>query len=97
MSSYIKVFGSKGMLEFTNFNYEVNVLQQAIALIQGSLLHQHRRADHESRTPCHFVNELDHFSHCIIDNKTPKTAGEEGLKDMQHIQSIYRAAGINIG
>ena len=96
MSSYIKVYGSKGMLEFTNFNYAGQRLTASYRTDKGAPV---TNID-ESTTvadPSHFVNELDHFSHCIIDNKTPKTAGEEGLKDMQYIQAIYRATGITMG
>jgi predicted dehydrogenase len=46
--------------------------------------------------PKQFERQADHFTRCILENKTPDTPGEEGLKDMQHIQSIYRAAGISM-
>jgi predicted dehydrogenase len=39
-----------------------------------------------------FAQELEHFSKCIIENKTPQTPGEEGLKDVTLIQAIYQAA-----
>jgi len=96
MSSYIKVYGSKGMLEFTNFNYAGQRLTATYRTEKGAPV---TNID-ESTTvadPSHFVNELDHFSHCIIDNQAPKTAGEEGLKDMKYIQAIYRSAGITMG
>jgi predicted dehydrogenase len=47
--------------------------------------------------PKQFERQADHFTECILENKTPKTPGEEGLRDMQYIQSIYKAAGISFG
>ncbi|TGE29428.1 Gfo/Idh/MocA family oxidoreductase [Hymenobacter metallicola] len=39
-----------------------------------------------------FAAELDHMAECVRDNKTPKTPGEEGLKDVRYIMAIYEAA-----
>ena len=39
-----------------------------------------------------FANVLDHMSECVLENKTPKTPGEEGLRDLVLIEAIYRAA-----
>jgi glucose-fructose oxidoreductase len=43
----------------------------------------------------HFTGELDHFADCIINDTAPLTPGEEGLKDMRIIASIYEAARSN--
>lgn len=40
----------------------------------------------------HFAAEIDHFSICILENKTPKTPGEEGLQDIKLMMAIYEAA-----
>jgi predicted dehydrogenase len=40
----------------------------------------------------HFAVEMDHMSDCIMNNKDPLTPGEEGLRDMKLIMSIYDAA-----
>jgi predicted dehydrogenase len=45
------------------------------------------------KQPFQFTLEADHFSDCIRNNKTPKTPGELGLKDLQSIEAIYKAAG----
>jgi predicted dehydrogenase len=47
-----------------------------------------------NRDPSHFVTEADYFSSCILDDKTPKTAGEEGLLDMQYMSKIYESCGL---
>ena len=40
-----------------------------------------------------FAAEMDHFSECIMRDETPRTPGEEGLKDIALIHKIYEAAG----
>jgi predicted dehydrogenase len=40
----------------------------------------------------HFAAEMDHMSGCVMDNKEPLTPGEEGLRDIKLITSIYDAA-----
>ena len=40
----------------------------------------------------HFAAEMDHMSECVMDNKEPLTPGEEGLRDIKLITSIYDAA-----
>ncbi|MGI4826791.1 MAG: Gfo/Idh/MocA family protein [Janthinobacterium lividum] len=44
-----------------------------------------------------FTAEADYFAGCIRNNTQPMTAGEEGLKDMQAMEAIYRAAGTPLG
>lgn len=39
-----------------------------------------------------FARQLDHFAECIRTGKTPKTPGEEGLRDVRYIEAIYRSA-----
>src|SRR5438270_4277565 len=43
----------------------------------------------------HFAAEMDHMSACVLDNKEPLTPGEEGLRDIKLITSIYEAAKTN--
>jgi predicted dehydrogenase len=45
------------------------------------------------KQPYQFTLEAEHFSDCIRNNQTPKTPGELGLKDLQSIEAIYKAAG----
>ena len=40
----------------------------------------------------HFASEMDHFSDCVMNNKDPLTPGEEGLRDLRIMMSIYEAA-----
>lgn len=39
-----------------------------------------------------FALMMDHMSECVQLNRTPKTPGEEGLRDVEIIEAIYRAA-----
>lgn len=39
-----------------------------------------------------FALEIDHMSECILENKTPKTPGEEGLQDVKLMMAIYESA-----
>ncbi|MDP3801497.1 Gfo/Idh/MocA family protein [Brevundimonas sp.] len=39
-----------------------------------------------------FSAQLDHLSLCVMNDRAPIVAGEEGLKDMRIIEAIYRAA-----
>jgi predicted dehydrogenase len=96
MPGYYRVFGSKGSLEVGSFNYEGLRLRASYRTEPGVPLTTIDEIS-PAHDPSHFVAELDHFSRCVIENRTPDTPGEEGLRDMRHIQSIYRAAGISMG
>jgi len=40
----------------------------------------------------HFALEMDHMSECVMNDQTPLTPGEEGLRDIKLIMAIYEAA-----
>jgi predicted dehydrogenase len=42
-------------------------------------------------SPRQFATEADYFSDCIVQNKEPKTGGEEGLRDQRIITAIYQS------
>ena len=86
MPGFFRVHGSKGMIHMEPaFAYQG---QHLTASIQGESAIDEACAD---RDPSQFVREADHFAECILQNKEPKTAGEEGLKDMKLMTSIYRS------
>jgi predicted dehydrogenase len=39
-----------------------------------------------------FAAELDHMAECVLKDQTPRTPGEEGLRDIRIITAIYEAA-----
>ncbi|KPC50715.1 Gfo/Idh/MocA family protein [Amantichitinum ursilacus] len=39
-----------------------------------------------------FALELDHMAQCVLQNLTPHTPGEEGLRDQQIIEALYESA-----
>jgi predicted dehydrogenase len=47
-----------------------------------------------NQDPSQFTVQADYFSDCILQDKTPKTAGEEGLLDMQYMSKIYQSCGL---
>ena len=47
-----------------------------------------------AKDPSQFTIEADYFSDCVLQDKTPETAGEEGLLDMQYMSKIYQACGL---
>jgi predicted dehydrogenase len=40
-----------------------------------------------------FGLEMDHFCECLLEDKTPRTPGEEGLRDHRIMEAIYESAG----
>ncbi|MEH3086109.1 MAG: Gfo/Idh/MocA family oxidoreductase [Xylophilus ampelinus] len=39
-----------------------------------------------------FAAEMDHFAECILEQRRPRTPGEEGLQDQLVMEAIYRSA-----
>ena len=42
--------------------------------------------------PQQFAREADHLAECILENKEPKSDGQEGLRDMKIIRAIYQSS-----
>ena len=88
MDGYFEVHGTKGTLRVDDaFVYEGLRLH---AEFGGKVLDELNPA----RDPSQFRAEGEHFSNCILKNQTPKSPGEEGLRDVRYIDQIYRSAGI---
>jgi len=97
LSSYYRVYGSKGSLEVATFNYSGQHLQARYRTGSGPSDFTTIDETNPERDPMHFVRQVDHFSKCVLENRTPDTPGEEGLRDMRYIESIYKAAGRKLG
>jgi predicted dehydrogenase len=95
MQGYYRVHGSKGVLEVTEaFSYEGLVLKAEYEDAQGKRVKVEEATP--EKDPAQFVREADHFSDCVLKNLTPKTTGDEGLKDLTYIRQIYQSAGIQM-
>lgn len=86
MLGYFRVRGSRGTITMEPaFNYDKLHLS---AQFEGEQSIEFAPDDPD---PMHFVREADHMADCILQNKRPKTPGEEGLRDMELMAQIYRA------
>jgi predicted dehydrogenase len=95
MDGFFRVYGSKGWLEVDPaFVYDGLVLKANYMDANGKFVHLDQ--PNPEKDPIHFTKEAIHFSDCVLQNKTPKTPGEEGLRDMTYIREIYRSAGITM-
>jgi predicted dehydrogenase len=89
MDGYYKVHGSKGVIELSPaFGYDGIHLRAQIA----------KADDIDMPTPLkdpqQFTLEGDYFADCIFNDKPVKMSGQEGLRDMELMMRIYRAAGV---
>jgi predicted dehydrogenase len=88
MNGYYRVYGSKGMLEVNPaFGYEGIHLTAEIG-------HQKIDEPEVAQDPAQFTVQADYFADCIFENKTPKSDGAEGLRDMELMSRIYTSAGL---
>ena len=91
MPGFFQVNGSKGWIQMLPaFSYEGLRLRASF----GN--RQEIDKQNPEKDPTQFRREADHMAQCIRENKQPKTPGEEGLRDMQHMVAIYRAAGVTL-
>ncbi|WP_235011414.1 Gfo/Idh/MocA family protein [Bryocella elongata] len=94
MSGYYRLHGAYGWLEVGSYTYQGQHIQGRYA---EEPTRDAKRIDIDETSdeldPMQFVREADHFAECILQNKTPKTPGEEGLADLRCIEAIYRSAG----
>jgi predicted dehydrogenase len=85
LGGFFEVNGSKGAIQVNPaFSYDRLRLR---ARGEGAVIDQVT----DDPSPHQFAREADHFADCILENHEPLTAGEEGLRDMRLIASIYRS------
>lgn len=80
----IQVFGSEGTLELS----PATDYYQHRLFIEKEKVREERNIEEKNQ----FALEMDHLSESIMQNRPPKTPGEEGLQDVRLIQTIYEAA-----
>ncbi len=77
---YYRMFGSKGAVQMEPaFSYD------------GLKLKIGQDATVPDVNPHQFTREADHLAECIRENKTPRSSGEEGLRDLRIMEAIYRS------
>jgi predicted dehydrogenase len=80
----IQAFGAKGSLILDpGTEYEGNRL---------TLKTQKGRQEMQVKETNQFAAEMDHFSQALMQNRDPKTPGEEGLQDVRILQAVYQSA-----
>ncbi|WP_461077225.1 Gfo/Idh/MocA family protein [Spirosoma flavus] len=83
-----KVLADKGWIKMDPaFPYTGLELETSQAEGEENQVIKHKIADKD-----HFATEMDHFSDCILADKTPYTPGEEGLQDQKIMEAIYQSA-----
>jgi predicted dehydrogenase len=93
MPGNFTVFGPKGWLEMNPaYSYEGLRLRASYRDGGGKMVEIDEASP--ERDPTQFTREADHFSVCVLEDKTPSSPGEEGLRDMTYIRDIYGAAGV---
>ncbi|MGO8720405.1 MAG: Gfo/Idh/MocA family protein [Acidobacteriaceae bacterium] len=86
LGGFARVIGSAGMLELNPaFGY------QGLQLTGKAQGKPPLDVAFDNPSPRQFATEADHFSDCILENKGPKTDGEEGLRDERIITAIYKS------
>lgn len=80
----IQAFGEKGSLILDPATeYEGNKL---------TLQTEKGRQEVKVKDKSQFAAEMDHFSQSVMENRDPKTPGEEGLRDIRILQAVYQSA-----
>jgi predicted dehydrogenase len=86
LTGFFRVFGSRGVISLENaFSYDG---QHLFAQIQGEPKIDEASAE---KDPFNFYRLVDHMAECVFQNKEPKCAGEEGLRDMKLMAAIYKS------
>jgi predicted dehydrogenase len=86
MTPFYRVYGSRGVLQVDQaFGYSG---QHLTAQLEGQPAIDEPATE---RDPFNFHRLADHFAECVFNNKEPKCAGEEGLRDMKLMAAIYKS------
>ena len=94
MDGYYKVHGSKGVIELSPaFGYDGIHLKAEVAKPDGSRGNDRIDMPTPLKDPQQFANQADYFADCVFNDKPVKMSGQEGLRDMELMAQIYKAAG----
>jgi predicted dehydrogenase len=95
LGGYWRAHGPWGWLQMTSLTYQGQHLtgHYASQPVLGAPWIEVDLASSE-KDPMQFTHQVDHFSDCILRDRTPDTPGETGLADQLAIEAVYRSAGI---
>jgi len=86
-SQFLRLEGEKAWAELSPaFGYHGNKLRYS--QLQGEVETEFTPQIEEKNQ---FALEMDHFAECILENRAPRTPGEEGLRDHIIMEAIYEA------
>lgn len=87
-SERYRVVGAKGFIEMDPaFGYR----GQRLFLKESGADQSDQKSELRLQPVNQFASEMDHFSDCVMTNKTPRTPGEMGVADMRIIAAIDEA------
>ncbi len=86
MPGFLRIHGDKGTLEIAPAYDYVGIHMRNLDP------DAHVETTSPDEQTFHFQLEATHFAECIRTGATPRTPGEEGLKDLLAIEAIYRGA-----
>jgi predicted dehydrogenase len=84
----LRIHGEKGTIDLKRaFAYEGQRLQVARRSGEAEGIEERRLGKKNQ-----FALEIDHMAQCVLEDRMPRTPGEEGLQDHVLIEPIYRSA-----
>jgi predicted dehydrogenase len=87
-SAFLRMEGTTAWAELSPaFSYHGNKLTWALVQDGGEIQFTPQIEEKDQ-----FALEMDHFCECILENKKPRTPGEEGLRDHRIMEAIYESA-----
>jgi predicted dehydrogenase len=97
LGGYWRVHGPWGWLQMTSLTYQGQHLfgRYASERRDGAPWIEVDIPSTE-KDPMQFTRQVDHFSDCILHDRTPDTPGEDGLADQLAIEGVYKAIGITL-
>jgi predicted dehydrogenase len=97
LGGYWRAHGPWGWLQMTSLTYQGQHLtgRYASEHVDGAPLVEVDIASTE-KDPMQFTRQVDHFSNCILHDRTPDTPGEMGLADMRSVEAVYKSIGVKL-
>lgn len=91
MPGYYRLNGTRGWLQMDSYGYSGQHLTARYSGTEPGTPAITIDETNQEKDPMQFVRQADHFSECILLNRTPQAPGEEGLADMRVIEAIYNS------